>query len=684
MRIGLTVDGSKWRGLGVELFVRDNGYTSVAVVTALLVSVSLVLCVASAEWTLSRSADVQQVADATAMSGSNVVARFYTIAQVLDACVLSMGLVGMSVLGAGMVLSATPGARVFADMVIEEGMSIMRARNTFAKSAAEGLSKLEMALPLAIVANSYSCARANEGDGIEYAGVALPVPMESHSDYGTPAESVEAEDVEDSSRNMQEAAQACEEAKARADEARERAWRADCVDSPRCLRTRAESLAGLSGAQNPYAASPETWNFGMPILRSRAYYAARQLRESPQASDIESVTDSLAREAYYRYALGEVEGAWYREFEDGSVDLFIPHLACNKNEVRETWLYTDPAWPCTTEPAGRTLHSCMDCPGALGSFAGTDSVAAVETGAARLCDVCRMDVGDLGSVASISTIANNGYEHYWEIIVNAARDYATARNEQAEAERRMRETAEEGKGVFERVLDQLRVPRPHIQPVGSWGCISIVMRGASVATPSELTSSLLQGTDLPRGAAVSAAALAPDESTRDNNILARFFDGLAKEAEPSYGGLLGSVFTLWGNLLVSYGTAYEGVGSLAEGFLGKADGVFGGTVGAWLRTKVGEVLGAAGFAPADMRLRKPVLVGTGEVLGQAGMDSVAKVRSLIQAFPVGGSPIEIARALGAWVWDQGAGGQVAVAELPLPGTDGSIPLTIDLASLGGG
>lgn len=198
MGTGCRTDEKRSCCLGIGMFVDQGGYTSVAVATALLVSVALVLCMASAEWTLSRSGDVQQVADATAMAGSNVVARFYTVAQVLDACVLSMGLVGMTVLGAGLVLSATPGVRVLAGSVIDEGMSIMRARNAFAQSAAEGLSRLEAALPLAIVANSWSCASANAGGGLKYAGVALPLPMESHSDYGSLSTHVDAEEVAES------------------------------------------------------------------------------------------------------------------------------------------------------------------------------------------------------------------------------------------------------------------------------------------------------------------------------------------------------------------------------------------------------------------------------------------------------------------------------------------------------
>jgi len=83
-------------------------------------------------------------------------------------------------------------------------------------------------------------------------------------------------------------------------------------------------------------------------------------------------------------------------------------------------------------------------------------------------------------------------------------------------------------------------------------------------------------------------------------------------------------------------------------------------------------------------LRKPVLTNTANVLAKVGVDPDGKIRSLVQALPSGGSGPQIARALGLWVWDQREGSKMTVAELPLPGTGGSIPLTLDLSSLGAG
>lgn len=664
------------------LFVDERGYTSIAVAVALLVSVSLVFGVASAEWTLSRGADVQEVADAASLAGSNVVSAYCTVAQALDACVLSLGLSGMAVMGSGLVLAAVPGAQTASAKALEVGRKVLEARRRFATSVTEGLGRLEHAIPALCVANSYGCASANSTKDMRYTGVAIPFPLESRSDFSTIESDVSGEEVSDAADRLRDATGDEEQAKERADEARERGWRADCVDDPSCMRSRASSLAKLGEAENPLVPSPESWDFGMAIRRARSYYAQRVRIESPKANDIESVTDSLAREAWYRYALEEVNGAWYLEGDDGSVDLHVPHLARNADEVRDCWLYTDDAWPCTDEEGGRTLHSTLDCPGAVGPFSGTASVEDVETGAVLRCDSCKMGVRDLGAVASISTSAKNGFEHYWQQVVEAAQDYEAARNEQAEAERAMRSAAEEGRDVFDRALEQLRVPRPHICPPGAWGCVSVVRRGGDSLVPEQLTRSFLSGTDIPAGVAVSASVLACDETTGDNDVLSRFFDGLSADASSSAGSALDGLMGLWGRLLRSYGSSYEDVGSAVGGFLDKLDGIFGGTVGAWLKRKVAETMGALGLEPADMRLRKPVLTNTRNVLAQAGFDPDGKVRNLVQSLPADGTPVEVARALGTWVWNDWQGRAVTVAEVPIPGTDVSVPLTIDIEELG--
>lgn len=675
--------GARW---GVALFLRDDGgYTTVAVAVALLVSVSLVLCVASAEWTMARSGDVQPVADATAMAGANTVAAYVTVAQVMDACVLSMGLTGVAVLGAGLVMAAIPGVQAASPDVLDAGKSILEARTKFARSACEGLQKIEYGLPYLSVLNSASVVGANSTEGLGYLGVAIPFPQESQSDFSSLDDGASGDEVADQAERLRDATQRAEEAKERADEARRRGWEADCVDSPSCLRSRAESLAGMWGSENPHADQPEYWDFGMPIRRSRAYYAHRIEQEGPTGPELDDLTNSRARSRYYEYALDMVNGAWYMEEPDGHVGLDLPHLARNSDEVRDTWLYEDPWWPCTyDEEEGSTLHSTLECPGATGELDGFGSVASVERGDVNMCDTCRMSVVDLGQVAAITSFSAYGYECYWQKIVESAWDYREARNEQADAENDMRQAAEDGKGAFERVLDQLRVPRPKICPPGAWGCVSVVVRPGGSAVPSELTDAFLTGAELPPGAAVAAATLAPDEETEGNDVLSRFFDGLGAHDEGSPGGfVLGSVTGLWGSLLLSYGSAYEGVGDAVGGFLDRIDGLFGGTVGAWLKQKVASIMEATGLEPGDLRLRKPVLVHTGKVLSKAGLEPTGKVRDLVQSLPDHGSPAELAQAAGVWVWDEVKDRKITIAELTIPGTEVTIPITVDLQTLAG-
>ena len=171
------------RFFGISLFLREEGgFTTVSVAVSLLVSLCLVFGAATAGWVMARSNEAQVVADATAMAGSNVVAAYATVAQTLDACVLSMGITGVIVCGAGLVLSAVPGLSSAGLEVSERGKEILDSRREFARTAGEGLGRLEGTLPLLIVANSAQCAAANATEHeISYAGCALPLRIRSQS-----------------------------------------------------------------------------------------------------------------------------------------------------------------------------------------------------------------------------------------------------------------------------------------------------------------------------------------------------------------------------------------------------------------------------------------------------------------------------------------------------------------------
>ena len=683
MRTG-SESGTERVGAPVLSLFRDSedGFTTVGVAVALVLSLSLVFASASAAWVAGRSSEVQRVADACAMAGQNAVAAFSTVTQVVDACVLSMGLTGIVVLGAGLVVSCVPGLSATGAQITQAGGRILDARRDFARTAADGIERLEATLPLLIVANSASCVEANATGGVSYAGCALPFPSESRSDFSGLRKEVDDERLAELSDEMGAVSDQMEEARRRAEEALERGWMADCGSSPYCLRERAATLASLGGTLNPSYPSAAGWTFAAPLLRARSYYAARLSSERVAGSTAEQITDSACRLAFYEYALEQVRGGSYQELADGTVSIDLPSLPRNAEQTRATTLYTDARWPCTAEEGGRTLHSSTLCPGATGAAAGTASVAEVDSGAVARCAECRMDVGDLGRVASASTSIANGFEHHWRIIVKASEDYEQARNEEVALEARLKGLAEEGEESFSLALEQLSVARPSLCPPGAWGCVAVVARDAAEAVPSELTAAFLSSAELPEGAAVSAAVLAPDPSTEENNVLSRFFESLSA-GDSVLGGALDGVMDLWGSLLVGYGSAYGSVAEQGGAFLDKLDGVLGGTVGAWLKGQLKQVMSDAGLEPVDLRLRKPVLVNSQDVLDQAGFDQAASVRELVSALPDAGSAEDFARSVGLWLTDEVGTDEFTVAELPIPGTDLSIPLTIDLSELGG-
>ena len=210
METGLASGGEphSHAALGVGVFIDDEGgYTTVAMAVALLVSISLVFSAASAQWVFSRAGEVQQVADAAAESGANAVAAYATIAQTLDACVLSMGLAGMVACGAGLVASCVPSLAVTGADLVTTGTQILSARRDFSRSAAAGLQRLEAALPAIVIGNSAACVLANSKDGLSYAGCAVPFPQRSESDFSALLADADDSGMEDLAREMRELAE---------------------------------------------------------------------------------------------------------------------------------------------------------------------------------------------------------------------------------------------------------------------------------------------------------------------------------------------------------------------------------------------------------------------------------------------------------------------------------------------
>ena len=676
--------------LGIGAFVSDDGgSTTLAAAVAILVSLALVFGLANAEWVSSRAADVQAVADAGALACMNVLAGYATAAQVLDAIVLSLGLVGMLTMAIGLVVSAIPVINAAGPPIVGAGTKVLEARASLARSAARGLEKLEGVLPYVMSANSMLAVRANASSDGSYVGVAVPFPNEGSTDFGSLADDDAADKASSagaSSERLEELTRQADEAKAAADEALARGWEADCGGAPLCMWERASTLAGLSGAANPYYPSVDGWGFEVPLERARAYYRARLAAEAPEDASARELARSCARRAFYEYALEQVEASSVVRNADGSVTCDLAELPANTQDVRSTRLYTDAVWPCTVEAGALTVHCSLSCPGATGAPAGTASLAQEEGGAVARCATCQFDVVDVGRAPAASTSIENGFEHHWREVVRASRDYQDRLAEQLQKEEQAKGEAESSRNLFSEALDALGTVRVRLSPPGRYGCVCVVADARSHASPSQLAAFAGGGAELPPRVAVAGAVLAPDASADGSGVLSGFFDGMVAQGGVigGAGGVLDAVMGAWGGLLVSYKDGYEAFVAGANDMFAKLSQVGLGKVSSWLRDALSSVIELTALEPADLTPKKPVLTNTHDVMAAAGYDAYATLSEFAgnaESFEDAGDPTPLLSALGVLVREKVSETKLTIAEIPVPGTDRTIPVEVDLGWL---
>lgn len=532
---------------------------------------------------------------------------------------------------------------------------------------------------------------AQDANSVTYTGTALAVPRTSESDFvALEGSEISTDAIEDTSKDLERAAEELQEASEDTAKAKERAWLADCGRSDRdsvgscsCMWERAKRLAGLLGDQNPHYASSITWEPQVALDRARAYYRSRLANEAPLGSSVEMKAESAARKAFYTYASVEVNRAYITE--DGNrVSSYIPLLPRNSDEVRATELYTDAAWPMSINGGKTYLHYGTSCPNyKKGTPGGLASVSAYD--GREKCSKCHFGVSSLGAVAAPSTSIENGFEYHFDKFKDAMEDYIECRNKELELERRTEDEADRAGNAFDQAIKALSGERPRIAPPGRNGVVALAVSG-DMTSPDQLNSSFNTAVGLGSRGAISAAVLAPDDATAQNNVLSRFFSTL-EERSGGVAGALDGVMDVWGRLLVGYGdiqgSADELVGEMIDG-LGGSSGALG-SIASWLGDTVSASVAALGLEPCDLRLRKPVLTDSANVIKSPGSDitGLSKVQDKLRSIPLGVTdPKALCEALDYQVERTISGAVFTLAEIPLPG-GGSIPLTIDVATLVG-
>ena len=676
---------------GIDLFIEDGAYTTLSSAVVILVVLTLLFSSTAAIWSMSRAGDSQAAADSGALAGANVVSSYHTAATVVDASILSLGLAGFATIGTGLVAILIPGAELAAGDMVDTGIEIIKTRNKFAKSASKGLQKIETALPYLVAARATQAVSAQDTEGTTYTGTALAVPRTSESDFvALEGSEISTDAIKDTSKDLERATDELQKASEETAKAKERAWLADCggsvpasVGSCSCMWERARSLAKLSDIENPHYASSVTWEPQVALDRAKAYYHQRLADEKPQGSSVETKAESAARKAFYTYASTEVNRAYVTE-EGDEVTSYIPLLPRNTDEVRVTELYTDAVWPTSTNDGKTYLHYGASCPNyKKGTPGGLASVAAYD--GQDKCNRCHFGVSSLGAVAAPSTSIENGFEYHFDKFKDALEDYAKCRNKELELERQTEDEADRAGNAFDQAIKALSGERPRIAPPGRNGVVAFAVSGA-ISSPDELNSSFNTTVGLGERGAISAAVLAPDDATAQNNVLSRFFSTL-EERSGGVAGVLDGVMDVWGRLLVGYGdiqgSADELMDEMIDG-LGGSSGTLG-SIASWLGDTVSASVAALGLEPCDLRLRKPVLTDTANVIKSPGSDitGLSKVQDKLRSIPLGVTdPKALCEALEYQVERTISGTVFTLAEIPLPG-GGSIPLTVDVATLAG-
>lgn len=676
---------------GIDLFIEDGAYTTLSSAVVILVVLTLLFSSTAAIWSMSRAGDTQVAADSGALAGANVVASYHTAATVVDASILSLGLAGFATIGTGLVAILIPGAELAAGDMVDTGIEIIKTRNKFAKSASKGLQKIETALPYLVAARATQAVPAQDTEGATYTGTALAVPRTSESDFvALEGSEISTDVIKDTSKDLERAADELQKASEETAKAKERAWLADCggsdpasVGSCSCMWERARSLAKLSDIENPHYASSVTWEPQVALDRAKAYYRLRLANEAPQGSSVETKAESAARKAFYTYASAEVNRAYITEDGDRTTS-YIPLLPRNTDEVRATELYTDAAWPTSTNDGKTYLHYGTSCPNyKKGTPGGLASVAAYD--GQDKCNRCHFGVSSLGAVAAPSTSIENGFEYHFDRFKDALKKYVECRNKELELMRQTEDEADRAGNAFDEAIKALSGERPRIAPPGRNGVVALAVSGA-ISSPDELNSSFNTTVRLGDRGAISAAVLAPDDATAQNNVLSRFFSTL-EERSGGVVGVLDGVMDVWGRLLVGYGDIQGSADELMDEMIDDLGGGSGAlsSIASWLGDTVSASVAALGLEPCDLRLRKPVLTDTANVIKSPGSDitGLSNAQDKLRSIPLGVTdPKALCEALEYQVERTISGTVFTLAEIPLPG-GGSIPLTVDVATLAG-
>lgn len=602
-----------------SLFWADEGFSTVGMALALLITLSLVFTCARVYEVNTASAQVQEVADAAVLSAENMVGEFYIVVTICDALTFTLSLAMLVTLALGVVCACVPPASALSKTLLSTADKVRHARDSFYDSAQESLIKLQQALPFIATAKAQEVLAANSTNGHAYQGIAVLAPWE-----GGVAEPLTFEGSDEALASVQDGHEALLEASAQAEEAAQEAneWKLYAYEhdsgsrASYCMYERAQRLAGMSGADNPFFSSVDTWDFSVALKRAQVYYQARYRSEEPQGTSVDERANSALRKRFYAYAKEQVNKGYVREAAE-SFDALFPRLPKNTDEMRATTLYIDAVYPVTRTAQGTlTMHAWEGCPG-------QDGQATAGTGALRdmdgnpryeTCPQCRFAPSSMGKVAAASSSIENGFEYHYNEVARAAQEYEKARDVLDPLASEVKDAAGGLFDVIGSALSDVCTKRIDLVPPGSKGAVAVVVDLS--APSSRFPASFVSGggvESLGARAALSASTLVRESSDEGKNVLTSFLDGVDADGSAVLGGAAVAL-EVWSGCLDVYTRGHDALIDVIGGSLDGLPLAGASGLGPWAASALEDAVADVGFDPPDLSARKAVLVNSSHVL----------------------------------------------------------------------
>lgn len=623
----------KFRGFIDFFWDKEGGFSTAGIVLALLITICLLFTVARVYEVNSASADVQEVADAAALAAENVVAEFYIVVALCDATVLSLSLMFISTLALGVVCLCTPVTVSFAEAFFKAAEKIKDARDSFAEKAQHSLDKFQSVLPFLALTKAQSVFQANSSlpRGGEYSGVALLVPWEGEDDGSLVFDKSDdaQKRIESKSDELKERGEKAEEAAKKGRASKERAFLHDSgSQTDYCMYERAEHLAGMTGSENPFFSSVETWSFSAALDRAKVYYEKRAQQEEPGGNSVAEQSNSALRKRFYEFAIQEIQKGYVYE-TDESFEAYFPLLPKNTNEMRETVLYTESIYPIGNSSGKEMMHAWGGCPGLNGQERmGTGSIQQLEKGSYETCTACDFKVSSMGSVASASTNIENGFEYHYLVVAKEAEEYQKAKKEFSPSAKKVKGITNDLLGYLKEAFDQACNQRIKVSPPGKFGVVCLAVNQDSQSSFSHLASLFIADSgNLGPCVALSSAVLVKESSDEKKTIISSFFDGVSEEEAPAFGPLR-ILFDVWSSFLSAYTDGYDALLVGIQKALNAIPFMSESKLGDWASSRLEEMVISVGLEPADLSSPKPVLINSEHVLSMGEDSFSAKLLSV--------------------------------------------------------